>query len=193
MNRISKSLLTIVYVLTFSLNSYAGIMGSWSMWMYDQLNKPIASTLNIYRTDGLILVDVGKNYAAYSSSPKKLTEDQMKNISTIENDTGFVLRFDSCGSGKNNQFFDGKITQVRVKSFETEASDLVDEINSLVKFSSSKFTKKGFGVSDKIDDQTFISWEDDLGTTIEVQISKENQQIVWVAYTKDYLCDDKGA
>ncbi len=190
MNRISKSLLTIVCVLTFSLNSYAGIMESWSMWMYNQLNKPIASTLNIYRTDGLVLIDVGKNYAAYSSSPKKLTEDQRKNISTIENDIGFVLRFDSCGSGENNQFFDGNITQVRVKNLETEVAGLVDEINSLVKFSSSKFTKKDFGSSDKAD-QTFMSWEDDLGTIIELQISKENQQIVWVAYTKDHICSDK--
>ncbi|MEO1945883.1 MAG: hypothetical protein ABGY11_16400 [Candidatus Thioglobus sp.] len=186
-----KQLLISISLLTASTYSNAEIMESWAEWMYDQLNKPIISTLNIYRADGLVLIDVGQNYAAYSSSPKKLTKEQRNNISTVENDVGFVLSFNSCNSKQNNQFLDGSISLVSVKSYITEASELAGEILNLVEFSSSKAAVKFIGKSQEVDNQTFISWKDDNGTTIELQINKEIHQAVWTAYTKDYPCNSK--
>ena len=187
-----KQLLVSISLLTTSTYSNAGIMESWAKWMYSQLDSPIISTLNTYRSEGMVLIDVGKNYAAYSTSSTRLTEEQRDSISTVENDTDFVLSFNSCSSKQNSQFLDGNIELVAVKRRIADASELAEEILNLVEFSSSKANNaKYIGKSNKVDNQTFVSWKDDNGNTIELQINKDTHQAVWLAYTKNYPCDNK--
>ena len=184
-----KQLLVLIPLLIISPYSNAEIMKSWAKWIYSKLNEPIISTLDIYRSDGLVLIDVGEDYAAYSTSPQKLTDEQRTAIGTVENDVGFVLSYASCGSKHNSRFLDGNIKFVAVKRYITDASELAEEIFNLVELSSSIASNaKYIGKSTQVDNQTFISWKDDNGNTIELQINKETHQAVWVAYTKDYPC-----
>jgi len=188
-----KQLLVSISLLTTSTYSNAGIMESWAKWMYSQLDSPIISTLNIYRSEGMVLIDVGKNYAAYSTSSTRLTEEQRDSISTVENDTDFVVSFNSCSSKQDNQFLDGNIKSVTVKRNITDASELVGEISDLIDLSARLTSTVGTVVSlPKFKSLMIWSNKEEPSNLVTLDINKETHQVVWTAKTADYnTCSNK--
>jgi len=188
-----KQLLVSISLLTTSTYSNAGIMESWAKWMYSQLDSPIISTLNTYRSEGMVLIDVGKNYAAYSTSSTRLTEEQRDSISTVENDTDFVVSFNSCSSKQDNQFLDGNIKSVTVKRNITDASELVGEISDLIDLSARLTSTVGTVVSlPKFKSLMIWSNKEEPSNLVTLDINKETHQVVWTAKTADYnTCSNK--
>ena len=188
-----KQLFVSISLLTTSTYSNAGIMESWAKWMYSQLDSPIISTLNTYRSEGMVLIDVGKNYAAYSTSSTRLTEEQRDSISTVENDTDFVVSFNSCSSKQDNQFLDGNIKSVTVKRNITDASELVGEISDLIDLSARLTSTVGTVVSlPKFKSLMIWSNKEEPSNLVTLDINKETHQVVWTAKTADYnTCSNK--
>jgi len=188
-----KQLLVSIYLMTISTYSNAEIMKSWAKWMYIQLDNPIISTLNTYRSEGMVLIDVGKNYAAYSTSSTRLTEEQRDSISTVENDTDFVVSFNSCSSKQDNQFLDGNIKSVTVKRNITDASELVGEISDLIDLSARLTSTVGTVVSlPKFKSLMIWSNKEEPSNLVTLDINKETHQVVWTAKTADYnTCSNK--
>ena len=188
-----NQLLLSISLMTISTYSNAEIMESWAKWMYSQLDSPIISTLNTYRSEGMVLIDVGKNYAAYSTSSTRLTEEQRDSISTVENDTDFVVSFNSCSSKQDNQFLDGNIKSVTVKRNITDASELVGEISDLIDLSARLTSTVGTVVSlPKFKSLMIWSNKEEPSTLVALDINKETHQVVWTAKTADYnTCSNK--
>ena len=187
-----KQLLVSIYLMTISTYSNAEIMESWAKWMYSQLDSPIISTLNTYRSEGMVLIDVGKNYAAYSTSSTRLTEEQRDSISTVENDTDFVVSFNSCSSKQDNQFLDGNIKSVTVKRNITDASELVGEISDLIDLSARLTSTVGIVYSVPKTSKSFMTWsnKEEPSTLVALDINKETHQVVWTAKTEgDYAAE----
>jgi len=188
-----NQLLLSISLMTISTYSNAEIMESWAKWMYSQLDSPIISTLNTYRSEGMVLIDVGKNYAAYSTSSTRLTEEQRDSISTVENDTDFVVSFNSCSSKQDNQFLDGNIKSVTVKRNITDASELVGEISDLIDLSARLTSTVGTVVSlPKFKSLMIWSNKEEPSNLVTLDINKETHQVVWTAKTADYnTCSNK--
>lgn len=174
------------YIFSISLllsnYAYAGNMKGWSNLMISFIDQPLISTLNsMYRNQGMVLLDIGDNYASYSFSANQLTEEQKSNISIVENSKNFVLRFETC---KSNSNLIEKINFVQVKRSFEEVDEFTDNFYELVDFADEKnFIKNNFGKSTAMDNQIFLLWalseSEDNDTFIEIQINKEIHQLVW--------------
>ena len=180
---LSKFLYIFSISLLLSNYAYAGNMKSWSNLMISFIDQPLISTLSsMYRTQGMVLLDIGDNYASYSFSANKLTEEQKSNISTVENSKNFVLRFGTC---KLNPNLIEKINFVQVKKSFENVDEFNDNFFELMEFAEEKnFIKKNFGKSTVTDNQVFLLWalqdSQDNDTFIEIQINKEIHQLVWL-------------
>ena len=181
-----KILSKFFYIFSISLllsnYAYAGNMKGWSNLMISFIDQPLISTLSsMYRTQGMVLLDIGDNYASYSFAASQLTEEQKSNISTVENSKNFVLRFETC---KPNSNLIEKINFVQVKRSFEEVDEFNDNFFELIEFAEEKnFIKKNFGKSTMTDNQVFLLWalqdSQDNDTFIEIQINKEIHHLVW--------------
>lgn len=146
------------------------------------IDSPLIDTLNIYRTDGFVLLDVGKNYAAFSPMARRLSESQRANASTVEADSGFVISFISCGNPES--MLGGKIDNVATSAKIADTNTLAEELRELVIFSQTSLLNikpAEFGASSNKEDQVFMGWIDGQKTIVEIQINKNPHQLVWRA------------
>lgn len=171
----------IFFVLCPSIVS-AGVVSDWFNSSMRQLDTPLVNTLALYRSQGLVLVDVNNDYAAYSINAKRLSEVEKEKIGTAESDKPIILSFNSCPSSSG--YLSGTVSTVSVKSkidslekFNTELRDLISVIES-----NNSFNKNTFGVSKIKKDQIFLSWKKNDGTTVEVQFNNQPHTLVVVAH-----------
>lgn len=167
---------TIVFIVFFSNTAFAGTMRDWVESVYLQIDTPLIDTLEIYRTDGFILIDVGANYGAYSYTAERLTLEQRQNPTTVEGDAGLVIRYESCPP--QSGWLNGRINHASVAMKVTDASSLAEEMRELLLFAEqNEFQAWGFGPSKERDDQSYFGWNDINGNSIEMQINQFTHQI----------------
>jgi len=160
-------------------------MASWAEWMYGEIDAPLISTLSLYRSDGLVLLDVDSNYAAYGNYAVKLDDNEREAVGSVENNYDLVIRFDSCAPALKDKVFEGAVSQVRVKKKHEDAAGMAEDIRELVDFASkSNFTLWGAGASTSKSDQVYMGWTDNNGVLSELQINKDTHQLVWASYKK---------
>jgi len=171
-------------IFFLSAPAFAGNMRGWAESVYLKMNTPLIDTLKIYRTDGFILIDVAKNYAAYSYKAKRLTVEQRKKPGSVDGDAGLVVRFESCSP--QTDWLGGKIHYASVSIKISDAKILAKEIRETLEFTESKkFEPWGFGASKGRKDQSYMGWNDSNGNSIEMQINKNTHQIK-LQITKTY-------
>ena len=182
-----KYIIASALIFLLSTPAFAGNMRNWVKVIYPKINTPLIDTLEIYRTEGFVLIDVAKNYAAYSYKAKRLTAEQRKTTTSVENDAGMVVRYESCPP--QTEWLGGKINSASVARKVSDAADLAEEIRELLEFTESKkFQAWGFGASKGRKDQSFMGWDDSIGNSIELQINKETHQIKFQITKK---CENK--
>ncbi len=173
---IRKLMIASVLMVIVSTPAAAGTMRGWVEFVYQAINTPLIDTLEIYRTDGFVLIDVAANYAAYSYSAKRLTVEQRKATASVENDAGLVVRYESCAPQAG--WLGGEINHASVAMKISDATDLAEEIRELLEFAeSNNFIPWGVGASSTREDQSYIGWNDANGISIEMQINKNTHQI----------------
>ena len=156
----------------------AGTMIGWVEAVYGQMGSPLIETLDIYRSDGFILIDVAANYAAYAPRGQRLNKSQRENPGSVETESAMVVAYRSCAPQED--WLSGNISQINVKLAIGKAEDLAEELQELVAFSEAKkFKAWGFGASKVRDDQIFMGWNDAAGNSIEIQVNKQIHQLVW--------------
>lgn len=158
--------------------SIAGTMKGWVEDAYKQIDSPLIETLQIYRSNGFVLIDVASNYAAYSFRAQRLTQAQREKIGAVEGSATLVLSYRSCAP--QTGWMNGNISQITIKNTVEEAADLAEELRELVEFSEEmKFKAWGFGASKARKDQVFMGWNDANENSVEIQINKQTHQLVW--------------
>ena len=178
----SKFSLILSILVFISNHAYAGNMKGWADLMINYMDQPLINTLNsMYRNQGTVLLDIGDNYAAYSFSAQQLTTDEKANISTVENSSNFVLKFNTCKEDSNLK---EKINQIAVKRSFAKVDDFTDNFYELVELAEEKkWIKTNFGKSNAKENQIFMLWAvnntQNNDTFIEIQINKEIHQLVW--------------
>ena len=171
-----KFIVASVLIVFLSTPAFSGTMRSWVEIVYPKINTPLIDTLEIYRSNGFILIDVAANYAAYSYSAKRLTVEQRKKTTSVEKDAGLVVRYESCPP--QSGWLSGKINSASVSSKISDAKKLAEEIRELLEFVENKNLKAwGFGTSKSRKDQSYLGWNDSNGNSIELQINKNIHQI----------------
>jgi hypothetical protein len=171
-----KAIYVFAFTALLSTSTFAGTMRDWVEYVYPKINTPLIDTLEIYRTEGFILIDVGANYAAYSSSAERLTLDQRKNKTSVTDDASLVIQYNSCPP--QSGWLSGKINYAAVAIKIDDASELAEEIRELLLFiESNKATPWGVGVSPAKEDQSYIGFNDPEGNKIEMQINQFPHQI----------------
>ena len=172
----NKYIAALVLTVLISTSAFAGNMRDWVESVYPKINTPLIDTLEIYRTDGFILIDVGANYALYSYTAERLTDDQRKNPTSVGGDAGLVIQYESCPP--QSGWLSGKINHASVAMKINDASELAEEIRELLLFTESKnFKPWGVGASKTKEDQSFIGYNDPNGDSIELQINQFPHQI----------------
>ena len=58
----NKNIYLFAFTALLSTSTFAGTMRDWVESVYPKINTPLIDTLEIYRTEGFILIDVGANY-----------------------------------------------------------------------------------------------------------------------------------
>lgn len=181
MEEIMKKIKYVSLFLLYPFIVNAGTVSDWFDSSIRQLDTPLLSTLALYRSQGLVLIDVNNDYAAYSINAKRLSDVEKEKIGTAESDKSLVLSFNSCASSSGYML--GTINTVSVKNkidslekFNTELRDLISVIES-----NNSFNKNTFGVSKIKKDQIFLSWKKNDGTTIEVQFNNQPHTLVAIA------------
>tara|TARA_Y100000294_G_scaffold156101_1_gene156778 strand:+ start:220 stop:795 length:576 start_codon:yes stop_codon:yes gene_type:complete len=178
----SKFSLILSILVFISNHAYAGNMKGWADLMISYMDQPLINTLNgMYRGQGIVLLDIGDNYAAYSFSAQQLTTDEKENISTVENSSNFVLRFNTCNADPN---LTEKINMIAVKRSFEKVDDFNDNFYELVELAEEKkWIKNNYGKSNAKENQIFMLWavnnSENNDTFIEIQINKEIHQLVW--------------
>ena len=178
----SKFSLILSILVFISNHAYAGNMKGWADLMISYMDQPLINTLNgMYRDQGIVLLDIGDNYAAYSFSAQQLTTDEKENISTVENSSNFVLRFNTCNADPN---LTEKINMIAVKRSFEKVDDFNDNFYELVELAEEKkWIKNNYGKSNAKENQIFMLWavnnSENNDTFIEIQINKEIHQLVW--------------
>ena len=163
-------------IFLLSTTSFAGTMRGWVESIYPKINTPLIDTLEIYSTEGFVLIDVSNNYAAYSYEAERLTAEQREKKTLVEDNAGLVIRYDSCST--QTGWLGGKINQASLAMKISDAADLAEEIREILEFAESKnFVPWGFGASKTRKDQSFMGWNDSTGNPIELQINKNTHQI----------------
>jgi len=174
----------LLLLLTFIINNaHAGNMKGWASVIKDFMDIPLSQTLDyMYRNQGLVLLDVAQNYAAYSFYREQLTDSQKENVTTVENSSNFVIRFETC---KPSPIYTEKINVVQLKrSFKDDVDDFVDNFHELVVLADeNQWTRIDFGKSSKNENQIFMAWgvnsSQNNDTFVEIQINKAIHQITW--------------
>jgi len=157
-------------------------MKGWADLMITYMDQPLINTLNgMYRNQGTVLLDIGDNYAAYSFSAKQLTTDERANISTVENSSNFILRFNTCKADPNLK---EKINLIAIKRSFVEVDEFTDNFYELVELAEEKqWIKNNFGKSSVNENQIFMVWavndSQNNDTFIEILINKEIHQLIW--------------
>ena len=178
----SKFTLILSILIFISNHSYAGNMKGWADLMITYMDQPLINTLNgMYRNQGTVLLDIGDNYAAYSFSAKQLTTDERANISTVENSSNFILRFNTCKADPNLK---EKINLIAIKRSFVEVDEFTDNFYELVELAEEKqWIKNNFGKSSVNENQIFMVWavndSQNNDTFIEILINKEIHQLIW--------------
>lgn len=151
----------------------AGTASDWFNSTIRQMDSPLLDTLSLYRSQGLVLVDVNNDYAAYSTAAKRLTDSEKDKIGSAESDKTIVISFNSCPGTRG--YLTGSVSTISVKykmdnleRFTSEFRDLIATIDS-----NNSFSKLTFGVSKNNKNQTYFSWKRSDGTTVELQINGE--------------------
>lgn len=167
----------------FAPNSaVAGNMAPWAQTIIKMIDTPMIETLELYRSNGFVLVDVGKNYAAFSTIAQRLSESQRATIGTAESDSDFVISFTSCNSPES--ILGSKIDSVAISAKISDTSELAEELRELVVFSQTSLPTikpSDFGASTIKEDQVFMGWNDGQKIVVEIQINKNPHQLVWRA------------
>ena len=178
----SKFVLLLTLLMLITNNAYAGNLKGWADLMTSYIDQPLINTLSgMYRNQGMVLLDIGRNYAAYSFRAENLTDSQKENISSVENVTGFVLSFGTCEPNTN---LTENINYIAVKRSFNEIPAFIENLYELIELADEKqWIKKIYGKSSEVENQIIMLWaENDTpnnDTFVKIQINKEIHQLVW--------------
>ncbi len=172
------------YAILFLLYPFmvnAGDVSDWFDSTIRQLDRPLNSTLQLYRSQGLVLIDVNNDYAAYSIDADRLSDTEREKIGTVESNKSLVISFNSCASAMGYMLGDINAVSVKykidnIKKFNSELRDLLLSIEN-----NKSFNKNTFGISKIKEDQIYLSWKSTYGTTIEVQFNNQPHTLVAIA------------
>jgi hypothetical protein len=177
-----KKILTIAIFSGLTSVSHAGnLFLDWFETGIAKLDRPLDSTLGVYRSDGLVLIDYDADYAAYSVNASRLNSREQKEIGLVEAQKIFVLKFNSCPGQSTLR---GIINTVTIKAKIEDYPKLMQEIiDTISRFDNDRmYTKGTFGKSKNTSGQIFMSWKKSDGTLIELQINQNPpHQLVAVA------------
>jgi uncharacterized membrane protein YcgQ (UPF0703/DUF1980 family) len=176
-----KKILTIAILTLLTSVSHAGQLLDWFEAGIARLDRPLDSTLQFYRTEGLVLIDYDADYVAYSVNASRLNSNEKKEIGLVEAQKTFVLKFNSC---PGQHTLRGNINIVTVKLKTEDYSKVMQEIlDTISRFDNNRtYTKGTFGKSKNTTNQIFMSWKKSDGTLIELQINQNPpHQLVAVA------------
>jgi hypothetical protein len=143
----------------------------------------ITEVFAMYRTEGLVAIDVSKDYVAFSTNAERLTAEQRQKIGTVETTKGYVLSFYSCSSQTSG--LGGKVYSFGIKRNFEKIESFTNEIRSVIEFAEkSGFIKNTFGVSKSVPEMVFMSWKTGNGRTVELQIQSKTHQLAIVTAEK---------
>ena len=183
-----KKSLLISFLCIYTSCVNAGQVADWFRYGINQINKPLIEALDIYRSEGFILIDVSNDYAAFSYNAQRLEKDQRERIGSVEATKALTISFNSCPN--KSGFLSGDIHTITVKrNFSGESTaervmnEFTEDLRSLVAEFDLKpgYTKRGFGASKNKSDQVFMSWKSANDLLIEIQINSKPHQLVAVA------------
>jgi hypothetical protein len=176
-----KKLLTIAIFTFLTSVSHGGQLSNWFEAGMAQLDRPLDSTLQFYRSEGLVLIDYDADYAAYSVNASRLDSREKKEIGLVEAQKTFVLKFNSCPGQSTMR---GNINTVTVKlKIENYINAMQEIIDTISRFDNDRtYAKNTFGNSKNNTNQIFMSWKKSDGTLVELQINQNPpHQLVAVA------------
>lgn len=178
---INKILFLVLLTLSPLVANAGNLFSNWFEVGLSKLDRPLISTLDMYRTEGLVLIDSDSDYAAFSGNASRLTAEQLKSVGLVEAEKSLVLKFNSCqGQGPMQGLINAVSVKIKIEDYPKIAQEVIDTIVYLD--NNKQYTKGTFGKSKNVNNQIFMSWKKNDGTIVELQMNQNPpHQLVAVA------------